>query len=111
MKTLGQQVRIMRHQKNMGLSEYAQELGVSSGYLSNLETGKTETIQLTILEKILDDLGLGTSDMEVDSAIEQQLNRIKTLLHQLHKDSPEAYSYFTSNLEEGVQLFSNSNNK
>jgi transcriptional regulator with XRE-family HTH domain len=111
MKKLGQQVRIMRHQKKMGLSEYAQELGVSSGYLSNLETGKTETIQLTILEKIFDDLGIWTSDMEVDSATELQLNRIKSLLLKLHKDSPEAFGYFTNNLEHGIEVFNNIHNK
>lgn len=111
MRTLGQQVRTMRLQRNIGLSDYAQELGVSTGYLSNFETGKTETIQLTILEKILKDLGLGSSDAEVDSATDQQLNRINSLLIKLHNESPEAFEYFTNNLEQGIELFSKLGNK
>ncbi|AIQ43417.1 helix-turn-helix transcriptional regulator [Paenibacillus sp. FSL R7-0312] len=111
MRTLGQQVRNMRLQRNIGLSDYAQELGVSTGYLSNFETGKTETIQLTILEKILNDLGLGSSDVEVDSATEQQLNRINSLLIKLYNESPEAFQYFTNNLEQGIELFNKPSNK
>lgn len=111
MRTLGQQVRNMRLQKNIGLTDYAQELGVSTGYLSNLETGKTETIHLAMLEKILSDLGIRVSDLEGNSEIEQQLNRIKSLLVKLHSDSPEAFQYFTNNLEQGVKLFSKFDNK
>ncbi|OZQ62777.1 hypothetical protein CA600_21170 [Paenibacillus sp. VTT E-133280] len=111
MRTLGQQVRNMRLQRNIGLSDYAQELGVSTGYLSNFETGKTETIHLAMLEKILSDLGITLSGLEGNSEIEQQLNRIKSLLAKLHSDSPEAFQYFTNNLEHGVKLFSKFDNK
>lgn len=105
MNTLGQQVRIMRNQTKIGLNDYAQKLGVSAGYLSNLETGKTDTIQLKVLETILTDLGVTTIDS--DSIIEQRLKRINYLLTKLHTESPEAFEYFASNLEKGIKLFTN----
>ncbi|MEK4038896.1 helix-turn-helix transcriptional regulator [Paenibacillus sp. FSL F4-0122] len=111
MRTLGQQVRNMRLQRNVGLTDYAQELGVSTGYLSNFETGKTETIHLAMLEKILSDLGIGKFDVELDSATAQQLNRINSLLTKLHNESPEAFQYFTNNLEQGIELFNKLGNK
>jgi transcriptional regulator with XRE-family HTH domain len=38
---LGQQIQMIRRKKGITLSDYAKMLGISAGYLSNLETGKT----------------------------------------------------------------------
>lgn len=107
MNTLGQQIRTMRSQTKIGLNDYAQKLGVSAGYLSNLETGKTDTIQLKVLDTVLNDLGFSALDVDTDSTTEQRLKRINSLLINLHKESPEAFEYFASNLEQGIKLFSN----
>ena len=50
MQEIGQQIRQIRNRKGISLNAYANELGVSSGYLSNLETGKTQNITLSVLE-------------------------------------------------------------
>ncbi|SFS75877.1 helix-turn-helix domain-containing protein [Paenibacillus sp. BC26] len=109
MRTLGQQVRNMRIENDIGLNEYAKELEVSAGYLSNFETGKTDTVQLKVLEKILVDLGL-TSEV-MDSTLDQRIRRITSLLVTLHNESPLAFDYFANNIEQGVRLFSSLHNK
>lgn len=58
MQEIGQQIRQIRNRKGISLNAYANELGVSSGYLSNLETGKTQNITLSVLEQLQKDLNL-----------------------------------------------------
>lgn len=53
---LGQQIRQLRKRKGIGLNEFAKELEVPTGYLSNLETGKSDTIKLDVLERIQGEL-------------------------------------------------------
>lgn len=57
------------------------------------------------------DLGFSALDTDTDSKTEQRLKRINSLLIKLHKESPEAFEYFASNLEQGINLFSNSHMK
>lgn len=110
MKNLGQQIRLFRQQKGISLNSYAQELGVSPGYLSNLETGKTDTIQLSLLDKLQKELMLvpNVSNAETEHyEIELRLQRIKTLLIQLHKRQPDAVEYLLNTIEQGINVFQN----
>jgi len=50
LNNFGKRIRFLREQKGISLNEFAKKLIVSSGYLSNLETGKTETIPLSLLK-------------------------------------------------------------
>ncbi|MCU0094333.1 helix-turn-helix transcriptional regulator [Bacillus sp. OR9] len=59
---IGTHIRTLRTQKGIGLNTFAKQLGVSPAYLSNLETGKTDTIQLSLLQKLQDELHLITID-------------------------------------------------
>ncbi|NRF89866.1 helix-turn-helix transcriptional regulator [Paenibacillus frigoriresistens] len=104
---MGQQIRAIRMKKGIGLNEYAVELGVSKGYLSNLETGKTETIQLSILERIISDLNLVPfNDSSEESILSLRLQKIHHLLRQLDKKSPETVDHLLSTLEKSTELFS-----
>ena len=51
-QNLGQTIRNLRKQKGISLQNFAEQIEVSPGYLSNLETQKTDTISLTLLSKL-----------------------------------------------------------
>jgi transcriptional regulator with XRE-family HTH domain len=53
---LGQQIQMTRKKKRITLSDFAKKLGISVGYLSNLETGKTYKVDLLLLDKIQKEL-------------------------------------------------------
>ncbi|NEY98659.1 helix-turn-helix domain-containing protein [Heyndrickxia shackletonii] len=44
LKNLGQKIRLMSEKKGISLNPFAKALGISSGYLSQLETGKTKAV-------------------------------------------------------------------
>lgn len=58
---LGQTIRNLRKQKNITLNDFADKLDISAGYLSNLETGKTDTISLQLLVKLSEGNKLNSS--------------------------------------------------
>jgi transcriptional regulator with XRE-family HTH domain len=106
MSNFGQQLRQIRHQKGYGLNEFAKELGVSPAYLSNLETGKTKTIQLDVLSKLQQELHLHVD--ESDSKVEPvvwRAARICELLLDLHARNPDAADYLMTMVEQGVEQF------
>lgn len=109
MKNLGQQVRRVREIKEISLTDYANHLGVSAGYLSNLETGKTETIQLSLLDRLCQELNLSLTpnqtDGEEDLDLETRFQRIHRLLLLLKNESPEAAEYLLTTFEKGIELF------
>ncbi|HBZ80247.1 MAG TPA: transcriptional regulator [Brevibacillus sp.] len=100
----------MREKKGISLSEYADRLGVSSGYLSNLETGKTDTIQLSTLSRIKQDLQIvfpWELDLDTNSDLSIRLKRIHQLLLNLSSQQPQAVDYLLSVVENGVETFQN----
>ncbi|OEF99156.1 transcriptional regulator [Vulcanibacillus modesticaldus] len=107
MRNLGQRVRAIRVKKGIGLNEFANKLGVSSGYLSNLETGKTETIHLSLLEKLQDELEIfPTVDLgEIDNELLYRIERVNLLLKQLAENNPELTDYLLSTVEKGIEVF------
>ncbi|RFU71450.1 XRE family transcriptional regulator [Peribacillus saganii] len=100
---LGQQIRQLRTQKGKGLNEFAKELHVSAGYLSNLETGKSETIKLDVLEKIQEELKI--LPVETDSSFSQRFRRIEQNVAELEKKDPIYAEFLIQNIENSIEWF------
>lgn len=105
LQNLGPLIRTLRTNKGISLNAFAEKLDVSPGYLSNLETGKTDTIQLSLLEKLQNELYLlplksGTSD-ELESRLIHTLEQLR----ELEKLNPDAAQYLLNTLERGLELF------
>lgn len=107
MSNFGQQLRQIRQQKGIGLNEFAKEIGVSPSYLSNLETGKTQTIQLEVLNKLQQELHMIiTKDVSRnDDPTVWRTDRISELLLDLQHTNPIAADYLMTMVEQGVELF------
>ncbi|GIP43205.1 hypothetical protein J45TS6_16640 [Paenibacillus sp. J45TS6] len=107
MSNFGQQLRQIRQQKGIGLNEFAKEIGVSPAYLSNLETGKTQTIQLEVLNKLQQELHMIiTKDVSRnDDPTVWRTDRISELLLYLQHTNPTAADYLMTMVEQGVELF------
>ncbi|MCM3167925.1 helix-turn-helix domain-containing protein [Peribacillus frigoritolerans] len=100
---LGQQIRQLRVRKGKGLNEFAKELHVSAGYLSNLETGKSETIKLDILEKIQEELKVLPIDSM--SSFSQRMKRIEQDITELEKKDPLYAEFLLQNIENSIEWF------
>ncbi|MFD0620360.1 helix-turn-helix domain-containing protein [Paenibacillus sp. GCM10027629] len=106
MSIFGQQLRQIRQQKGFGLNEFAKEIGVSPAYLSNLETGKTQTIQLEILSKLQQELHMIINEEVPENGHTLlRAERISELLLDLHRTNPTAADYLMTMVEQGVELF------
>lgn len=109
---LGQKIRTIRTQKGIGLNQMAARLNISSGYLSNLERGKTETIPLSLLEKLENELNLsqseffknGRSETDQFNELHYRIERCSNQLKALEKNRPELADYLTSLIEQGIEL-------
>ncbi|MEK5021643.1 helix-turn-helix transcriptional regulator [Bacillus sp. FSL K6-0277] len=105
---LGQTIRNLRKQKGVSLQDFAEQLQVSPGYLSNLETQKTDTISLTLLAKLNEEFDLFPSLNHTTSPHHElhfRLDRMCELLKSLHDTNPKLAQYFISHIEEGLVLF------
>lgn len=108
---MGERIRILRKQKGIGLNAFAAQLNISPAYLSNLETGKTDTIQLSLLEKLQGELSLlpfqdvQASQNELDIRLQQAVQNLK----EIEKEQPKVVEYLLSNLERGLTFFQNKN--
>ncbi|WHY93086.1 helix-turn-helix transcriptional regulator [Neobacillus cucumis] len=113
LQNVGQRIRTIRMQKGISLNEFAKRLNVSSGYLSNLETGKTETIPLSLLETLQKELMIlpVESGEKVLSETSLRLNRATKELALLENQNPEAAEYLVSSLEHGINWFLTNKNK
>lgn len=110
---IGFVIRKLRIQKGIGLNDFANMLDVSAGYLSNLETGKTDTIQLSVLDKIQKELNIfptkNISEMKVDSEFEYRVNRANHLLFQLHVKNKKQSEFLLTTIEQGIEVFNEEN--
>lgn len=104
LQNLGQRIRLMREQKEITLNSFAKELGVSSGYLSQLETGKTDTIPLKILEKLQDELAILPIENEMNE-VSQRFSSLQHHYDKLLKKDPNAANYLLTMFENGLQFF------
>jgi transcriptional regulator with XRE-family HTH domain len=106
MKNLGQQIRMIRQKKGIGLNSFAQQIGVSSGYLSNLETGKTDNIQLTLLDRLQQELHLiPTPQDNNQDELFLRVQRIYQLLQQMESTYPEVVEHLLHTVEQGINLW------
>lgn len=105
MQEIGQQIRQIRNRKGISLNAYANELGVSSGYLSNLETGKTQNITLSVLEQLQKDLNLVPFPADSSDEIRIRLDRVYELLVNLQTYKPDAVEYLLRCVEGGAEAF------
>ncbi len=103
---IGKHIRTLRTQKGIGLNTFAKQLGVSPAYLSNLETGKTDTIQLSLLQKLQDELRLITIDNSslTQDETKYRIARVSTLLHNLIQQDKAFGYYLLETLEKGIDL-------
>lgn len=107
-QNLGQTIRNLRKQKGISLQTFAEQIEVSPGYLSNLETQKTDTISLTLLAKLNEEFDLFPSLNHTTSPHHElhfRLDRMCELLKALHDTNPALAHYFISHIEEGLVLF------
>ena len=107
-QNLGQTIRNLRKQKGISLQTFAEQIEVSPGYLSNLETQKTDTISLTLLSKLNEEFDLFPSLNHTNSPHHElhfRLDRMCELLKTLHDTTPELAHYFISHIEQGLILF------
>ena len=84
---LGQTIRTLRKHKGITLNDLAAKLHVSPGYLSNLETMKTDTVSLSFLQQTQEELNLFPAlTQETDlpnSELHFRLQRICQVLQKL----------------------------
>jgi transcriptional regulator with XRE-family HTH domain len=104
LRHLGQRIRLLREQKGITLNEFAKELGVSPGYLSELERGKKERITFQVLDKLQEKLAI----LPIENIEDEESCRF-TSLHryygELVETNPEAAAYLLSTFENGIQYF------
>ena len=106
LKNFGQQIRVVREQRNISLNKFAKELEVSLAYLSNLENGKTDSIKLEVLWKLQSRLQvLGLECTEADTEFQYRLNRVTHNLLQLEKHQPAFATYLLEITEKGIDVY------
>lgn len=105
LKNFGQQIRVVREQRNISLNKFAKELEVSPAYLSNLENGKTDSIKLEVLWKLQSRLQvLGLERTEAETEFQYRLNRVTYNLIQLEKHQPAFATYLLEITEKGIDV-------
>lgn len=100
---IGLRIQTVRKNKRLSLQEYAQQLNVSVGYLSDLEQGKKRSVYYHILEELLKEGGF----WEDFQSEEDTLKKIVLDWKALNESNPAAARYFLRQFEEGMQLFQN----
>jgi transcriptional regulator with XRE-family HTH domain len=100
---LGKKIRNLRLTRNISISEFAYELGVSGSYLSNLETGKTDSIKIETLEVLYRKFGMFKESSETNFSNERMVCCFN-LLDELKKEKPAAVDYYLELIEKGVKL-------
>ncbi|MBS4171817.1 helix-turn-helix transcriptional regulator [Bacillus sp. FJAT-49736] len=104
LQNIGQRIRSLRTSKGISLNAFAEKLDVSPGYLSNLETGKTDTIQLSLLEKLQAELHLLPIEIDVSDEIDTRISHAKKKLNELELRNPEGANYLLSTFEKGLEI-------
>jgi len=110
LRDIGGKIRTLRKQKGLKISELAEKLGVSRSYLSNLEIHKTDSIQISVLEKLQEELGLFPDKFvkcikEVD---EFDLKLKKVIYHQLkqlNQHDPKEVEFLLNMINKRYELF------
>ncbi|MBE6069179.1 MAG: helix-turn-helix transcriptional regulator [Clostridium lundense] len=64
---LGETIRKYRKQKGYTMAQLANKLEISIGLLSNIETGKTDSLQLNLLNNLVKTLAIPPSELQLFS--------------------------------------------
>lgn len=106
LENLGKQIRELREENGITLNDFAKQLNVSAGYLSNLETGKTENVPLTLLERLNDELLLFPNEAhQLEDTLSKRLKRLELQLRQLSERQPEIAEFLLKQMENGISWF------
>ncbi|XRG80737.1 helix-turn-helix transcriptional regulator [Rossellomorea sp. GAMAL-10_SWC] len=95
---LGEKMRELRLQKGYGLNEFAKILNISPSYLSQLETGKTENISFSLLQRFQEELALLPLNVDENSRI----SRLFQQLELLREVDEESYEFVLFSLESNI---------
>ena len=106
---LGQTIRTLRKHKGITLNDLAAKLHVSPGYLSNLETMKTDTVSLSFLQQTQEELNLFPAlTQETDLPNSRTSFSFATNMSGItktHDENPELADYFIAHVEKGLELY------
>ncbi|PWW30567.1 transcriptional regulator [Cytobacillus oceanisediminis] len=104
---IGQQIRLLRKNQGLSIQEFAKTMNVSVGYLSNLETGKAETIPLSFLKKLQTDFSFFPAEQNgtLNDPFSLRLQQLNKMLITLQESHPEVADYYMNHLERGIPLF------
>ncbi|TBL77258.1 helix-turn-helix domain-containing protein [Paenibacillus thalictri] len=109
MNVIGRQLQRIRQHKGIGLNEFARELGVSPVYLSNLETGRTQTIQLEVLHKLENELleaaDAGLPDTMYEAPVELRIDELAARLKRLAVVDVAAAEFLLNTAEQGIAFW------
>ncbi|TYS87716.1 helix-turn-helix domain-containing protein [Rossellomorea aquimaris] len=105
LQDIGERIRILRTSKGISLNSFAEKLDISTGYLSNLETGKTDTIQLSLLQALQEELHLFSFYKDEVDELESRLLNLKDKLKQLEETNPQAANFLISTIEKGIEVY------
>ncbi|PGZ90481.1 helix-turn-helix transcriptional regulator [Bacillus sp. AFS029533] len=95
---LGEKMRELRLQKGYGLNEFAKILNISPSYLSQLETGKTENISFSLLQRLQEELALLPLNIDENSRISRLFQQLD-LLREVDEGS---YEFVLFSLESNI---------
>ncbi|PGM54186.1 helix-turn-helix transcriptional regulator [Bacillus sp. AFS053548] len=95
---LGEKMRELRLQKGYGLNEFAKILNISPSYLSQLETGKTENISFSLLQRLQEELALLPLNIDENSRI----SRLFQQLDLLREVDNVSYEFVLFSLESNI---------
>lgn len=102
----GKILRSIREKEGYGLNQFAKKIGVSPAYLSNLETGKSDTIKLQILEKLTEEFHLfsGSNTNKKVSEFTFRTDRAMEKLTTLVTLNPRLANFLLETIEQGIEL-------
>ncbi|MEH7613532.1 helix-turn-helix domain-containing protein [Gottfriedia acidiceleris] len=98
---LGEKMRELRLQKGYGLNEFAKILSISPSYLSQLETGKTENISFSLLQRLQEELALLPLNLDENS----RMRRLFQQMDLLKEVDEESYEFVLFSLESKIKWF------
>ncbi|MDP4145701.1 MAG: helix-turn-helix transcriptional regulator [Bacillota bacterium] len=97
LQQLGKTIRAYRNKKGYTITQLANKLNISTGLLSNIETGKTDTFQLTLLNNMINGLEIPLSELNLFSNTYP--------IKQLNIDITKDFKKIDSSLERLINAF------
>jgi transcriptional regulator with XRE-family HTH domain len=107
---LGETIRKYRNKKGYTIKQLADKLNISIGLLSNIETGKTDSFQLNLLNNFVNELEIPISELklffkpypveELNTTMTKDFSKINSSLEILINAFYEASSQLSFNRDE-----------